>query len=660
VDYNLGVGHQVFGRYTFDDADQFLPTDFPQFPRSFRSRNQFFTGEYRQVASSRTFNTFRVGFSRTRIGQVVEANTSQPLPPFVEGAPFMGGIDIGGIPGRFGPQTSADVQLVQNVFSFQYDLAQTRGAHLLKAGALAERYQDNMFNPTFSLGIYSFSNLRAFLENRATTFVGLRPQSELDRYWRFTLFGFYAQDEWQVHRHVTLSGGLRYEFATMPEDIYGRDSTLINISDPAPTIGPLYENPTYTNISPRVGAAWDPFGDGRTSVRGGYGLYFNTNNQQNLIVTVTNPPATPRVVFPNPTFPEPPFERQTIDSIRPVQWELDNPRVHVWNLSVQRELWYQTVLTVGYAGSRGVHLLRSNDVNTALPIVLSDGTPFIPPATPRQNPNFSTIELKSSDGDSWYKALVVDVRRRWRGGFAAQSSYTWSKSEDTTQASTFFSDATNGTTSAFPEYVADYNKGFSDFDLRHNWVVNFTWALPFAHGIQDGITKVLLDGWQLSGIGQIRSGNPLTVFVAANRSRSQWNPSLGPGIGRDRPSYAPGFDAESAVVGRPDQWFDPAAFILQPAGTFGNTGRGDFRGPGVRTFDLALVKSSRWSQLGSGGRLEIRIEAFNLFNHPNFAPPALTVFSGQVDNEPPLASFGRVRSTTTSSRQIQLGVRVLF
>jgi hypothetical protein len=572
----------------------------------------------------------------------------------------MGGIDIGGIPGRFGPQTSADVQLVQNVFSFQYDVAQTRGAHLLKAGALVERYQENMVNPTFSLGIYSFPSLGSFLENRPATFVGLRPESQFDRYWRFTLFGFYAQDEWQVGPRLTINGGLRYEFTTMPEDIYGRDSTLLDLSDPAPTPGPLYQNPTYTNVSPRVGAAWDPLGNGQWSIRAGYGLYFNTNNQQNLIVTVTNPPATPRVVFPSPSFPNPPFERDTIDSIRPVQWDLQNPRVHVWNASVQRELWFDTVLTLGYAGSRGRYLLRSGDVNTALPVYLPDGTPFVPVATPRQNPNFSTIELKSSDGNSWYNALIVDLRRRWKNGFAVQSSYTLSKSEDTTQASTFFSDATNGTTTAFPEYVPDYNKGLSDFDNRHVWVVNFTWEVPWAQRLEPGVAKALLDGWQISGLAHFRSGNPLTVFVSANRSRSQWNPSLGPGIGRDRPSYAPGYDAERAVIGRVDQWFDPAAFVLQPAGTFGNTGRGDFRGPGVQTVDLAVVKTSRLGALGDDGRLEFRIEAFNILNHPNFAPPALVVFSGQVDNEAPLASFGRIRSTTTSARQIQLGVRVTF
>ena len=657
VDYTTDT-RQFFGRYTFDNTKQFLPTDYPQFPRTFVSRNQFFTGEYREVLSPSALNTARLSFSRTRIGQEVEANTSQPLAPFVPGRSIMGDIDVGGLK-RFGPQSSVDVRLVQNVFSFQDDLVHVRGKHVLKAGALVEHYQDNMVNPTFSLGIYAFPNLSAFLRNVPNNFVGLTPEAQFDRYWRFTLFGIYAQDEYRVSSTLTLNAGLRYEFTTMPEDIYGRDSSLPDLTASQPTIGPLYENPTYTNLSPRVGLAWDVFGDGKTAVRGGYGLYFNTTNQQNLIVTVTNPPATPRPVIVNPTFPTPDFNRAGAISMRPVQFDLDNPRIHVFNVSLQRELAFHTALTVAYAGSRGRHLLRSGDVNTARPIVQADGTVFIPAGTPRQNTSFSTIELKSSDGESWYNALILDVRRRLAGGVSVQSSYTLSKSEDTTQASTFFSDATNGTTSAMPEYIAGYNRGLSDFDTRHNWVASFSWELPFAKNASP-VARAFAAGWQVSGIWLMRSGQPLTVFVTANRSRSQWNPSRGPGIGQDRPNYAPGYDAEQATNGTPAQWFNPAAFALQPAGTFGNTGRGDFIGPNLRTLDLAFSKRGRWASLGSNTRVEFRVEVFNVLNRANFGVPELRAFAGQADGEAPLATFGRISNTVTSSRQMQISARIDF
>ncbi len=653
LDHNLSPSNQLFGRYTLDDTNQFLPTDYPQFPREFFSRNQFFTGEYRHVFSSRTLNTSRIGFSRTRIGQNVEAKTSQALGEFVPGRGIMGAIDIGGLK-RFGPQSSANLRLVQNVFSVQDDLTHARGRHLLKAGVLLERYQDNMVNPTFSLGIYRFANLSNFLRNIPASFVGLTPEAQFDRYWRFTLFGLYAQDDIRLTPHLTMNAGLRYETTTMPEDKHGRDSSLPDLTASQPTPGRLYDGPPH-NLSPRAGFAWDVFGNGRTALRGGYGLYFNTNSHQNLIVTVTNPPATPRPVIVNPTFPNPPFNRAGAISIRPIQFDIVSPRVHVFNVSVQREVWSNTAVTLGYAGSRGNHLWRSSDVNTAQPTTLGDGTVFIPQGTPRPNPAFSTIELKSSDGESWYNALIFDVRKRFSIGFSLQSSYTLSKSEDTTQASTFFSDATSGTTTAFPEYIQGYNKGPSDFDTRHNWVLNFTASLPDVDALGG-----VLRGWQASGIWTMRSGQPLTVFVQSNRSRSQWNPSLGPGIGQDRPSYVAGFGPHNAVLGRSDLWFNPSAFVLQPAGTFGNTGRGDFTGPNLRTLDIALTRRSIWARLGGDGMIEVRLEAFNVLNRANFGPPALIAFAGTTDNEAPLATFGRITSTVTSSRQIQVGVKVHF
>jgi hypothetical protein len=433
-----------------------------------------------------------------------------------------------------------------------------------------------------------------------------------------------VQDEFQAHPRLTLTAGLRYEFMTMPIDTAGRDSALPSLTDRTASTGRLYEGPDYNNFSPRVGVSWDATGDGRTAVRGGYGLYYATNSSQNLIVTVTNPPQTPRVVYQQPTFPNPPFERASGLSIRPVQWDIVTPSIHVWNANVQRELGAQTAVMIGYAGSRGRNLLRSNDLNTAAPTIGADGQPFFPAGAPRINTAWTTIEAKTSDGDSWYTAFIVEARRRVSKGVSFQASYTWSDSEDTTQASTFFSDATNGTTSAFPEFIP-------------------TWEMMW--------------GLRLSAIGTYRSGYPLTVFVQNNRSRSQWQPSLGPGIGRDRPSYAPGFDADSAVTGNPDQWLNPQAFVLQPAGTFGNTGRGDFEGPDLRMVDLSLTKDV---QLRSNSAIEFRFEVFNVFNRANFGVPNLTVFAGAADNEAPLGNFGRIRNTVTSARQVQLGVRVRF
>jgi hypothetical protein len=659
IDHYFNQQNQSFFRYTADDADQLLPTDYPQFPRAFRSRNQFATAEHLWIQSPATTHTFRASFSRTRIGQDVENNTSGSLQPFVPGRPFVGNIDIGGMP-RWGTQTSVNVKLVQNVYGFQYSVAHVQGRHLLRAGTLFERYQNNMANPTFSLGIHTFASLRTFLTGNSLRFLGLPPGGAIDRYWRFNLFGFYLQDDWRVHRRLTLNLGLRYEFASMPRELYNRDAALPDLRDPAPTVGPLYRNPTYLNLSPRLGFSLDVTGDSKTALRGGYGLYFNTNNQQHLIVTVTNPPFTPRVSIPAPQFPQPDFSRGIGNSMRPIDYNIQSPQVQYFNLVLERQLPFDTLISGGYAGSRGQRLWRSTDWNIAEPLREADGTLFWPAGRPRRNPNFGVIELKASDGNSWYNAAILEIRKRFSQGILAQSSYTFSRNIDTTQASTFFSDATNGTVVAFPEFPGfEYNKGLADYHAKHNWVTSFVWQMPFGATLQ-GPARFLLHGWQWSGIFSVRSGNPLTVFVSQNRSRSQWQPSIQSGQGFDRPNMAPGFTHQSAVLGSPDQWFNPNAFTLQRAGTLGNLGRGALIGPNLRSFDLALMKNFPIAWLGETGGLQFRVETFNLPNRANFGPPSIAAFAGAADNERPLGSFGLIRSTVTSARQLQLGLRINF
>ena len=158
------------------------------------------------------------------------------------------------------------------------------GSSLIKAGTVVERYQDNMFNPTFSLGIFTFNSVTDFLRNTPVRFIGISPNGALDRYWRFTLAGFYLQDSFRAHNRLTLNAGVRYEAATLPVDINGRDSALINLTDRTPTVGPLYQNPTLRNFSPRVGFAWDVFGNGRTVSAAGMALLLPI--PADLIVTV--------------------------------------------------------------------------------------------------------------------------------------------------------------------------------------------------------------------------------------------------------------------------------------------------------------------------------------------------------------------------------------
>jgi len=331
----------------------------------------------------------------------------------------------------------------------------------------------------------------------------------------------------------------------------------------------------------------------------------------------------------------------------------------MWNVNVQQELFSDWIVTLGYAGSRGRHLWRNSDQNIPTPTTREDGTLFYPTGQTRPNTSFSAIEVKSSDGDSWYRALIVDVRKQWSRGLQMQSSYTWSRAEDTTQNSTFFSDSTTATTSAMPEFIADYNKGLSDFHAEHNWIVNFVWDVPESSSLT-GVADAILNGWHVSGIIRMRSGSPLTPMLQSNRSRSMWSPSLGPGTGPDRPSYAPGRGPGDAVTGNPAQWFDPTAFVLPEPGTYGNVGRNELIGPDLKTVDLAISRQFAVRPARPGSRLEFRLEVFNLFNRTNFGPPSLIAFSGTAAQEAPLASFGQIRTTVTSARQVQLGLRWMF
>ena len=213
----------------------------------------------------------------------------------------------------------------------------------------------------------------------------------------------------------------------MPVD--PRDVNMPDLLAPAPTVGPLYQNPGAT-FSPRLGAAWNIGGDERMSLRGGYGLYYTVNNQQELIVTVTNPPATPRVVIANPAFPVPPFDRAGGISVRPIQYDIEYPRVHTWNVHAASGDCRPT-------GSRQSAMRAPADgISGAMrtstcpqPVILEDGSPFYPAGLTRPNRNFSAIELKASDGDSWYKALILEAHRQWSRGLQVQTSYTWSKAK---------------------------------------------------------------------------------------------------------------------------------------------------------------------------------------------------------------------------------------
>jgi hypothetical protein len=284
-----------------------------------------------------------------------------------------------------------------------------------------------------------------------------------------------------------------------------------------------------------------------------------------------------------------------------------------------------------------------------VPQIDPDGTKFFPANAPRRNPNWGAIDFRTTGGRSWFDALQLSARRRFDQGYQWQVSYTWGQMLDETQGQLNLDTANDSIYPADP-YDSRRERGPADTDIRHNLSFNFSVDVP-GPATQDGPVAALLRGWQLNGLGTIRSGVPFTPYILTNWSRS------GNTSGQDRPNLKAGVKPSQIILGGPTRYFDPSAFELQPAGFLGNAGRNILTGPNLINFDLSLVKSH---DLATRGRLQLRLEVFNVFNRTNFSSPDRLVFSGAREGEAPLPTAGQIRSTITDARQVQLGVKLTF
>ncbi|MBI2819000.1 MAG: TonB-dependent receptor [Acidobacteria bacterium] len=678
VDHTYSTNDTLFGRYTIDDTERVSPLQYPQFATVGLSRAQYATLSENHIFSPVLLNTFRFSFSRTKILTDSPSGISGPQFSMVPGKE-VGSINITGISPNFGPDLVTPDQLKQNIFTWSDDLFYTAGRHSLKFGALVNRYQQYMLVSTFERGTISFANIPNFLLARPTSYAAVTPGSTLDRTYHYTTLGFYVADDLRVGSTVTLNLGLRYEFITQPQEVRGHGAALRDIQrDADTTLGPPFENPSLKNFSPRVGFAWDVQGDGKTAVRGGFGLLYDIGNLSSALIvgTTATPPFSSRsTVVPtaaNPSFTLPFFfpPESAGKSIRSVDYHMQQPHLLQYNLTVERQLPFDMALTLAYGGSRGFNIVQTVEGNPTVPQGTPEGRsrcvaaaqpPAFNPDTlrcwtgsdPRTNRAWTNIEWKTAGGNSWYNSLQFGLTKRLSKGLQFQSSYTWSKTIDETQSQLGAENTSSDSTGSDPSNRRT-DRGLASFDLTHNWRLNTIYRLPELIS-SGGIAGGLLNGWWFSGILSVQTGYPFSPSLGSNRSRSKVA-----GAQADRPDLVPGRSNEDIILGGPDRYFDPSGFSIQPAGFLGTAGRNILRGPGFATLDFSAVKDTALKFLGEGGKLEFRAEFFNILNRANFGMPSRAVFAGTSDVEAPLANVGKISNTASTSRQIQLALKVLF
>lgn len=654
IDHSFSENDSISGRYVHDDASVTVPNGLGLWSNFTHTRSQFFTAEYKRIFTPRLLNVVRMAWNRPYEETLSLMNIQDnPALYFIPGTRF-GTMTVSGLTG-LGPETETpsffDYKSIQLINSLTY----SSGRHTVKAGASWTHWlndQDASF--TFG-GSYAFTSIDDFVLNRPNTFEGTVPGSTTDRRWRQNLIGLFVQDDITASNRLTLNVGVRYEFITEPREKDDRVAHMVTPLDPAPTVGyPLFNNPSLKNFAPRVGAAWDVFGDGRTSIRGGGGLFYEPV-LGNYYRTYGNrtPPFMQQANISRPPFPNPfgsalvPLNRLDLFDFEP-----QNPLRLQYNATFQRELWPQTVLTAGYIGSRGYHQVRNVEANHSIPTILPDGSYFFPATSTggnplRRNTNFESIRLRTTDGNSWYNGLAVGLTKRFSDGLQLQGSYTFGKSTDEGSQAIGSGDFTN---SAQPRYAYDRHDNFgrSDFDIRHNFVFNYSYELPFGKALS-GAAGALAAGWQVSGIVTLRSGVPFTPGLGFDRARAR--PRSG-GTGQ-RPSWAPGVNRDAVILGGPDRYFDPEVFTLPEAGFFGDVERNALEGPGYAAWDMAVFKNF---QLNGKYKLQFRLETFNILNRANFALPAATIFNaaGRLENA------GEITNIVGTARQMQLGVKLEF
>lgn len=665
LDNNLGSKDLLFAVFTIDDSSANTPSQNPLSLINEGLREQVTSIQEQHVFSPSLLNTARFGFSRASFN--FNGSTPVDVNGWVAGKP-VGAIVISGSTAsngasqitQAGSNVGSNNTTARNLFTWDDHVYWSHGKHQLEAGVWLERVQSNDMLAQSQYGQASFSTLQSFLEGTVKTFTVVPSPTELG--WRSLEGAGFVEDTWKLAKRLELRAGFRFESTNGWNEAHGRAANYAivdGVLQTQPVIGAsaLTKNRAKFLPEPRLGFAWDVRGNGKTAVRGGFGIYRGLLDTLDYRLDQTAP-FNSALILKNVAVsklsidPSAPPPSGSLVSPSNVQPDIKTPTVLEWSLRVEQQVAPHTSFTVGYVGSHSYHQILSQDMNEPLPSFQPNGSVFYPAGAQNVNPDLANSTSWVSNGVGLYNGLLVDVRRSFANGFQLRGNYTYSKNLDDGSA---WNTSVSGNTPAFVEFPLrpKWDWGPAATDLRHAASVNGSYELPFGPGRKflataAGFERLAVVGWTASAIVTAQSGFAFTPQLG-------YNPT-GNGDTRNpvRPNWNPDFRG-NIYPRTPQQWFNPEAFLPPAIGTYGNVGRDSLTGPGLTEVDFSASKNTRLTERVG---LQFRAEFFNLLNHTNFLTPNEVVYTSATSGISPTA--GVITATSTTSRQIQFGAKVQF
>ena len=724
VDHVFSNSDSASAVYTVDDSFANTATPIDPFSTDLLSlREQVASVQETHLFSPTLLNTARFGYSRAGYfftGEPTPGTAAATVPGFLAGLP-VGAVVVGGSQasnpqaqlGLAGSNNGSNLHIARNLYTFTDDVSLTHGRHLIRAGVWFQPFQSNEIIALSQFGQLTFTGLPNFLSGTASFLYDPAPTAMI---WRSFFGAWYAEDTIRLRPDLTVTVGFRDEFSNGWSEThnraanytFGSSGALLCASQPASNIclpqvgGKLFTvNRAKFLPEPRLGVAWSPFNNKKTVIRAGFGMYHDLqdalgyradqNGPSNPTFTIGATSLSNIFVGGNPIQPSAPPPTNPLALLLPggVQPDLFTPTLISYSLTVERDLWHNTSLSVGYVGNHGYHEILGADANAPVPVTcpaspcpatfpstinpltglpvfgalagqpVPAGTFFNTTAT-KPNTSLANTWTWFSEGVSSYNALQMDVNHRFSGGFMIRGVYTWSKTIDDGDSLNATA-AQNAVALLSNPYNAHVDSGLATYDVRNLAAINATYALPIGRGHRHmsdlgRAGNAFVSGWTVNSIVTLQSGFPFTPQLSYNPSNN------GDSRNPVRPFINPAFMGP-VVSGNVNQWFNPNAFIAPPSnsGFYGNLGRDTFIGPGLATWDFSVSKDTGLTERMT---LQFRAEIFNLLNRANFNTPSLIV---DVLQAPPNPTFpeqsptaGQVTSTSTSSRQLQFGLKLIW